>query len=76
VNNQIGFTTTPNKGRSAMHCSDLAKAINAPIFHVNADSMEDVAYVFEAAAEYRQTFGHDVIVDLIGYRKMGHNELD
>jgi 2-oxoglutarate dehydrogenase E1 component len=76
VNNQIGFTTTPNKGRSAMHCSDLAKAINAPIFHVNADSMEDVTFVFEAAAEYRQKFNHDVIIDLIGYRKMGHNELD
>ena len=53
VNNQIGFTTTPNKGRSAIYCSDLAKAINAPIFHVNADSMEDVDFVFQAAAEYR-----------------------
>ena len=59
-----------------MHCSDLAKAVNAPIFHVNGDSMEDVAFAFEAAAEYRQLFGHDVIIDLIGYRKMGHNELD
>ena len=76
VNNQIGFTTTPNKGRSAVYCSDLAKAINAPIFHVNADSMEDVTHVFEAAAEYRQIFHHDIIIDLIGYRKMGHNELD
>lgn len=53
VNNQIGFTTTPNKGRSAVYCSDLAKAISAPIFHVNADSMEDVHRVFRAAAEYR-----------------------
>lgn len=76
MNNQIGFTTTPNKGRSATYCSDLAKTINAPIFHVNADSMEDVAYTFQVAAEFRQTFNHDVIVDLIGYRKMGHNELD
>jgi 2-oxoglutarate dehydrogenase E1 component len=76
VNNQIGFTTTPNKGRSGVYCSDLAKAINAPIFHVNADSMEDVDFAFKAAAEYRQTFNHDVVIDLIGYRKMGHNELD
>ena len=53
VNNQIGFTTTPNKGRSAIYCSDLAKTVNAPIFHVNADSLDDVDYVFRAAAEYR-----------------------
>jgi len=76
VNNQIGFTTTPNKARSATYCTDLAKAISAPIFHVNADSMEDVAMVFRAAAEYRQKFNHDVVIDLIGYRKFGHNELD
>lgn len=59
-----------------MYSSDLAKAINAPIFHVNADSMEDVDFVFQAAAEYRQKYHHDVVIDLIGYRKMGHNELD
>ncbi len=53
VNNQIGFTTTPSKGRSGIYASDLAKSINAPIFHVNADSMEDVHHVFKAAAEYR-----------------------
>mmetsp|Transcript_10024 Transcript_10024/g.16846 ORF Transcript_10024/g.16846 Transcript_10024/m.16846 type:complete len:287 (+) Transcript_10024:981-1841(+) len=76
VNNQIGFTTTPSKGRSGTYASDLAKATNAPIFHVNADSMEDVARVFEAAGEYRQKFGDDVVIDLIGYRKFGHNELD
>ena len=76
VNNQIGFTTTPDKGRSAVYCSDLAKAISAPIFHVNADSMEEVHTVFKAAAEYRQKFSHDVVIDLIGYRKFGHNELD
>jgi 2-oxoglutarate dehydrogenase complex dehydrogenase (E1) component-like enzyme len=50
--------------------------INAPIFHVNADDMESVAKTFAIAAEYRMTFGKDVVVDLIGYRKMGHNELD
>lgn len=76
VNNQIGFTTTPNKGRSAVYATDLAKAINAPIFHVNADCLEDVHYAFYMAGLYRQEFGHDVVVDLIGYRKFGHNELD
>lgn len=76
LNNQIGFTTTPNKARSAVYCSDLAKAISAPIFHVNADNPEDVEYVFRTAAEYRQKFNHDVVVDLVGYRKFGHNELD
>lgn len=76
VNNQIGFTTVPMKGRSEMYATDLAKAINCPIFHVNADSMEDVHFVFNLAANYRQKFGRDVVVDLIGYRKMGHNELD
>jgi len=50
--------------------------INAPIFHVNADAMEDVAKTFAIAAEYRQKFEKDVVIDLIGYRKMGHNELD
>jgi 2-oxoglutarate dehydrogenase E1 component len=76
VNNQVGFTTVPKKGRSGHYCSDLAKAIDAPIFHVNADSPEDVDFVFRAAAKYRQKFNHDVVIDLIGYRKMGHNELD
>jgi 2-oxoglutarate dehydrogenase E1 component len=76
VNNQIGFTTSPFQGRSGYYCSDLAKAINAPIFHVNADCLEDVSKVFEIAAEYRQHFNKDVFIDLIGYRKMGHNELD
>jgi 2-oxoglutarate dehydrogenase E1 component len=76
VNNQIGFTTSPEKGRSGTYCSDVAKSIDAPIFHVNADSIEDVAHTFAIAAEYRQKFGKDVVIDLIGYRKMGHNEMD
>jgi 2-oxoglutarate dehydrogenase E1 component len=76
VNNQIGFTTTPKKARSGNYASDVAKAINAPIFHVNADSIEDVTFAFRTAALYRQKFNHDVVVDLIGYRKFGHNELD
>jgi len=76
VNNQIGFTTTPHKSRSGVYCSDIAKAIGAPIFHVNADSIDDVTKVFSIAAEYRQKFKEDVVIDLIGYRKYGHNELD
>lgn len=76
VNNQIGFTTTPSKSRSGIYCTDLAKSIDAPIFHVNADSMDDVAKVFSIAAEYRQKYKNDVVIDLIGYRKHGHNELD
>lgn len=76
VNNQIGFTTVPSKGRSATYASDLAKAVGAPIFHVNADAMEEVHMVFKAAGEYRQKYKHDVVIDLIGYLKMGHNELD
>jgi 2-oxoglutarate dehydrogenase E1 component len=76
VNNQIGFTTNPSKSRSGVYCTDLAKSIEAPIFHVNADSMDDVAKVFSIAAEYRQRFKNDVVIDLIGYRRHGHNELD
>lgn len=75
-NNQIGFTTVPKKGRSGNYASDIAKSINAPIFHVNADSLEDVTFAFRTAALYRQKFNQDVVVDLIGYRKFGHNELD
>lgn len=76
VNNQVGFTTVPKKGRSGMYASDLAKTLNCPIFHVNADSLEDVETVFRAAALFRQKYNQDVVIDLIGYRKMGHNELD
>jgi 2-oxoglutarate dehydrogenase E1 component len=76
VNNQIGFTTTPNKSRSGVYCTDLARSIDAPIFHVNADAVDDVAKVFKIAAEYRQKYHNDVVIDLIGYRKHGHNELD
>lgn len=76
VNNQIGFTTTPHSSRSGVYCSDLAKAVNAPIFHVNGDSLDDVTKVFEIAAEFRQKFHTDIVIDLIGYRRFGHNELD
>jgi 2-oxoglutarate dehydrogenase E1 component len=76
INNQVGFTTTPDRQRSGNYCTDVAKAINAPVFHVNAQSMEDVQRVFKIAAEYRQEFQRDVVIDLVGYRKYGHNELD
>lgn len=76
VNNQIGFTTCPHKARSGVYCTDLAKSINAPIFHVNGDSIDDVAKTFRIAAKYRQKYGNDVVIDLIGYRRYGHNELD
>jgi 2-oxoglutarate dehydrogenase E1 component len=75
-NNQIGFTTDPEDSRSTRYCSDIGKAFEAPIFHVNADDPEAVTRVFELAAEWRQTFRSDVIIDLIGYRRNGHNEID
>ena len=76
INNQIGFTTLPVDGRSTQYASDLAKMILAPIFHVNADQPEDAIHVMKMAFDYRQKFGKDVIIDLVGYRKHGHNEGD
>ncbi|ODV87468.1 hypothetical protein CANARDRAFT_26868 [[Candida] arabinofermentans NRRL YB-2248] len=76
VNNQIGFTTDPRFARSTPYPSDIAKAINAPIFHVNADDVESVIFLFNLAAEWRATFHSDVILDVVGYRKYGHNETD
>nr|ANM86826.1 2-oxoglutarate dehydrogenase E1 component [Stygiella incarcerata] len=76
VNNQIGFTATPEYSRSGPYPSDVAKAIQAPIFHVNGDDTEAVVYVAKLAAEYRQKFGRDVVVDIVCYRRYGHNELD
>jgi 2-oxoglutarate dehydrogenase E1 component len=76
VNNQIGFTTDPRFSRSTLYPSDIAKAINAPIFHVNADDVESITFIFTLAAEWRATFHSDVIIDVVGYRKYGHNETD
>jgi 2-oxoglutarate dehydrogenase E1 component len=76
VNNQVAFTTDPRAGRSSQYCTDVAKALNAPIFHVNGDDLEAVVCVCELAAEWRQTFHSDVVVDLICYRRFGHNEID
>ncbi|MBV8738379.1 MAG: 2-oxoglutarate dehydrogenase E1 component [Alphaproteobacteria bacterium] len=76
VNNQIGFTTAPSAARSSPYPSDIAKAVQAPIFHVNGDDPEAVVEVANAAAEYRHEFGKDVVVDLFCYRRHGHNEGD
>ena len=76
VNNQIGFTTMPTYSRSSPYCSDVAKMIGAPILHVNGDDPEACVHAARIAMEYRQKFGKDVIVDLICYRRHGHNEGD
>ena len=76
INNQIGFTTTPDYARSGIYCSDIAKMVQAPIFHVNGDDPEATVHVCRIAMEFRQTFKTDVVVDMFCYRRHGHNEAD
>ena len=76
VNNQIGFTTGPDEARSSRYCTDVAKIVDAPIFHVNGNDPLAAIAAIEAAFDYRQTFGSDVVVDIYCWRKHGHNESD
>ena len=76
INNQIGFTTTPMASRSSPYPTDVAKMIEAPVFHVNGDDPEAVVHVAKVATEYRQRFGRPVVIDMFCYRRFGHNEGD
>ncbi len=76
VNNQIGFTTGPQESRSSTYCTDVARMLQIPIFHVNGEDPEAVAQVVKLSMEFRRAFGRDVVIDMYCYRKLGHNETD
>ncbi len=76
INNQVGFTTNPTSSRFGLYCTDIAKSINAPIIHVSGEDVEAVIYATKLAVRYREKFKKDIFLDVVGYRKYGHNEGD
>ena len=76
INNQIGFTTSPEAGRSTIYSTDVARMTQLPIFHINGDDPEAAYRVLQIAMDFRQEFNKDVALDIVGFRKLGHNETD
>lgn len=76
INNQIGYTTVPQDQRPSKYSTEICKTFDMPIIHVNADDVESVYKMAQFAIEYRQKFKKDIMIDIIGYRRYGHNELD
>ena len=76
MNNQVGFTTNPWQSRSSHYCTEIAKVIGAPVLHINADEPDILDGCMQVAVEYRQKFKKDIFIDIVGYRRFGHNEQD